>query len=66
MKNLAEINTHNSKPNISYFMGLNQFTHLTKQEFQNMFVKERVSDFDIIFPTSEVEVLIETPNDVDW
>lgn len=47
-------------------MGLNQFAHLTKQEFQNMFVKERVSDFDIIFPTSEVEVLIETPNDVDW
>jgi len=37
-KNVNDINNHNSLLGRSYDMGINQFTHLTKEEFADQFL----------------------------
>ena len=41
--NLAKINSHNSKPNISWTMGINQFTDMTRKPKKCPFYKSSVS-----------------------
>lgn len=38
MRNLNEINKHNSDSTQTYSKGLNQFTHLSKEEFAAMYL----------------------------
>jgi len=41
VKNLAEIRSHNSKPNVSWTMGINQFTDMPSEEFKEKILMSR-------------------------
>jgi hypothetical protein len=62
-QNLEEINNHNSLLGRSYETGVNQFTHLTKEEFSNQFLTnfEKNSEFKEV----EIEAIPNGPS-VDW
>lgn len=62
-QNLEKINTHNSLLGRSYDMGVNQFTHLTPEEFAEQYL----SSFEKNSNYKEVEVE-SVPNGpiVDW
>ena len=66
-QNVAKINTHNADETQSYKMGINQFTALTQEEFEQTYLGAiPPSDFSIdeVKPYSEEEM--KANDDVDW
>lgn len=66
--NLKHIKEHNSDPNQSYQRGLNQFSDLTADEFQTIYLggkmeKRSVSDVSERYRYKEGDIL---PDEVDW
>lgn len=62
LENLAKIDAHNAKKDRTYEMGVNQFTHLTTEEFAQIYLTSvRQTE------TKEVET-VDDPlvGDVDW
>ena len=59
-ENLAKIEAHNAQ-NSAYEMGVNQFTHLTQDEFAETYLKTQYSHINLGIDESFVSV-----GDVDW
>jgi C1A family cysteine protease len=59
-ENVAKINAHNSRNDATYEMGINQFTHLTQEEFQNTYLGTKVN------PIVGVDESFVSVGDVDW
>ncbi len=62
LENVAKINAHNAKEGETYEMGINQFTHLTQDEFANTYL-------GTIVPKRLGQVIDESfisVGDVDW
>jgi C1A family cysteine protease len=60
-ENIAKIEAHNSQNGNSYEMGINQFTHLTQEEFAETYLKTIVPKSNVAVDESFVSV-----GDVDW
>lgn len=59
-ENVAKIEAHNSQ-NGEYEMGINQFTHLTQEEFASIYLGTIVPTSNIVVDESEVQL-----GDVNW
>jgi len=59
-ENVAKINAHNSRNDATYEMGINQFTHLTQEEFQNIYLGTKAT------PKVGVDESFISVGDVDW
>lgn len=59
-ENLAKINAHNAKNSETYEMGVNQFTHLTQEEFVNTFLGTKVNNVENVVDEHYL------PQEVDW
>lgn len=60
-ENVAKINAHNSRNDQTYEMGINQFTHLTQEEFQSTYL-----GFKLNKPVEPVDETFAPLGDVDW
>jgi C1A family cysteine protease len=60
-ENVAKINAHNSRNDQTYEMGINQFTHLTEEEFQSTYLGLKINKVFGAVDESFVSV-----GDVDW
>jgi C1A family cysteine protease len=60
--NLDYINTENGK-NLTYWLGVNEFSDLTQHEFSEMLLKRLPARSG---PVEDIGELSEEPNDVDW
>jgi C1A family cysteine protease len=60
-ENVAKINAHNSKNDQTYEMGVNQFTHLTQEEFASTYLGTKINKNIEAVDESFVSV-----GDVDW
>lgn len=62
LQNLAKINAHNSQNDKTYEMGINQFTHLTQEEFASTYLGTKVPKSDSV----DVDETFVSVGDVDW
>jgi C1A family cysteine protease len=60
-ENVAKINAHNSRNDQTYEMGINQFTHLTQQEFESTYLGTKINKE--FAPVDETFISV---GDVDW
>lgn len=60
-ENVAKIEAHNSQNENSYEMGINQFTHLTKEEFVETYLKTIVPKSNVVVDETFISV-----SDTDW
>jgi len=58
---MKKINEHNSRNDETYEMGVNQFTHLTQEEFASKYLGTRVPHSDAHIDEDFISV-----GDVDW
>ena len=61
LANVAKINTHNNNEFRTYDMGVNQFTHMTAEEFSETYLKTIVSKTKTIVESEDIFV-----GDIDW
>jgi C1A family cysteine protease len=65
MQNLANINTHNSDPERTYEMGVNQFTAMNKEEFTSQYLGTIVRPETIAIEDNGVEINAKI-GEIDW
>jgi C1A family cysteine protease len=59
-ENVAKIDAHNARNDQTYEMGINQFTHLTQEEFVNTFLGTKVGNVENVVDEHYI------PTEVDW
>lgn len=65
-RNLEEINKHNSDSKQNYKKGVNQFTHLTTSEFQQMFLSSYYATALLSYPEGAEKEFTEPLTEIDW
>jgi C1A family cysteine protease len=66
LKNVQNINKHNSDPQQTYTQGVNQFTDLTPEEFKALYLGLNLQRPSSHSDEVQVEDLVEVSTDIDW
>lgn len=64
-ENMERIETHNAK-NTTWSMGMNEYGHLSSDEFKEMYTGVQVPETPSSIPRRQHVVVGDSPNDVDW